>query len=35
LTRAEKAAGLEAIKRPYQVGQEFQVVTVISGARGG
>jgi len=35
LTRAEKAAWLEATHRPYRVGQEFQVVTVISGARGG
>jgi hypothetical protein len=35
LTRAEKAAWLEATHRAYQVGHEFQVVTVISGARGG
>ena len=35
LTKAEKAAWLEATQRPYRGGQEFQVVTVISGARGG
>ena len=35
LTKAEKAAWLEATQRPYRIGQEFQVVTVISGARGG
>ncbi len=35
LTRAEKAAWREATRRPYQVRQEFPVVTVISGARAG